>query len=202
MIDAHSLPADEFDDAILLQKRIGLGDRHRINLKVLGDLADRRKEITGRKMPAGHLRADLIDELPEQEDYLAGLVKAHHGLGNALGQAGQLDQAIQVNHDTVSWGHKLVQRFPRKLDYQEDLGRAQESLACKLDEAGKPPEAEKAHGEALDTLRSVVKADPGNRQYRASLANALGNLGALLTGSGRVKEAAHGLVAALRWAEE
>ena len=62
--DAHPLPADQFDDAVPLQKRIGLGNGHRVDGQLARHLADRREKLAGSQPPGRDLRPDLVQELP------------------------------------------------------------------------------------------------------------------------------------------
>jgi len=61
--DAHALAWGEFDEAVALEERIGLGDGHGIDLESLCEGANGGQKFARLETFGGNQRADLVDEL-------------------------------------------------------------------------------------------------------------------------------------------
>ena len=62
--DLHALAAQAYEQPCRFQQRIGLGNGHRVDLQVRGDLPDRRQQPPRRQTPPRDPGADLLDDLP------------------------------------------------------------------------------------------------------------------------------------------
>ena len=62
--DTHPLPSHQLDNAVAFQQRIGFGNRHGVDLKLLGQHPGRRQKVARRQPAGGDLLPHLIHQLP------------------------------------------------------------------------------------------------------------------------------------------
>ncbi|MHC4865807.1 MAG: tetratricopeptide repeat protein [Planctomycetota bacterium] len=133
------------------------------------------------------LRAELVEEFPNEPAYVSDLAWSHVDLGLVLSDLGRYREAIAELRQALFLRKQLVDRFPNHERYLEALAHSHHWLGSRLYDSGQLKGAEQHFRDGL-ALRKRLLAE-GNEDVPPDLVHIQNYLGTLLIDTGQIGEA-------------
>ncbi len=114
---------------------------------------------------------------PDDEDVRRHAANGHLVLGNLLGAAGQLAQAIENYRQAIAYREDVMASGGQHGNWTTDLERIRSDLAACLERADRYDEAEAQIEQVLEMVEARIQADPKDPEPKLKLGNSLATLG-------------------------
>jgi hypothetical protein len=127
--------------------------------------------------------------MPTEAEYVSRLAWSQYYLGEQLGNAGRLAEAVSAHLVARDLRQKLVEQYPGDPDYRVQLAFSCQNLGWLYQRWQHGKDAETAYRQARDLRRRLGEQYPNEPTYRSQLAVTCSNLGSFFLQGGRPKEA-------------